>query len=495
MSEALGLPRARRTIAAAVVVSAAFAAVVPGAAHAQTNWSAGSGDWFDAANWSAGVPTSAIDANVANGGTANIAATPAVAQNLNLGGATGSGSLDLTGATTTLSTTGTYVGRAAGGIGSFTLTDARHAVGNLYVGYDAGSVGQYQINSGGARFGAFNGVSTRTIGYAGSGTLTQDGGTLSGTLKLGDLATGSGLYRLNAGSYATSTLVQVGLAGGGTVQQAGGTFSTISTLLVGQATPGTGHGVYNLSAGSLSAQKVNVGLNSTFAQSGGTFAGDLVVTPTSTYRLTGGSANVGTAQVANTTLHLDGGAFTAQSITSVGPFGSPWSVDVTAGTHDIGSIQLNNDGALNYSGGSLTLFSLSGTGFNAMMNFVDFDPAAPPAPIVVTSLGNLVLDVDLAPDSWQLIEPDDAFVLFQRAVPGSLLPSFQVPSGGRLTVDGGSFQLNYGSSSEFGGSKVVLSDFQHVPEPSGVFAIIALTTTALRRRRRNVVSNREGVLQ
>ena len=40
---------------------------------AQTIWNAQTGDWFQPANWSDGVPDSATDAQINNGGTAQIA--------------------------------------------------------------------------------------------------------------------------------------------------------------------------------------------------------------------------------------------------------------------------------------------------------------------------------------------------------------------------------------------------------------------------------------
>ncbi|MFL6594751.1 MAG: hypothetical protein ACJ8HQ_04840, partial [Chthoniobacterales bacterium] len=44
------------------------------AVNATTNWIDGVGDWFNPANWSAGVPTSGNRGQIGNGGTAQIAA-------------------------------------------------------------------------------------------------------------------------------------------------------------------------------------------------------------------------------------------------------------------------------------------------------------------------------------------------------------------------------------------------------------------------------------
>lgn len=60
-------------------------------------------------------------------------------------------------------------------------------------------------------------------------------------------------------------------------------------------------------------------------------------------------------------------------------------------------------------------------------------------------------------------------------------------SGSRIaTRDGvGSFQINYGSDSQFGSNRVVLSNFAvAVPEPSSFAVLTAISAFALRRRRR-----------
>ena len=53
--------------------------------RAQTIWTNASGDWFSPANWSADVPNSSIDAQINNGGTAQIGSAGATTANLYLG--------------------------------------------------------------------------------------------------------------------------------------------------------------------------------------------------------------------------------------------------------------------------------------------------------------------------------------------------------------------------------------------------------------------------
>ncbi len=53
--------------------------------QAQTVWTAQTGDWFTATNWSAGVPSSTTDAQIINGGTAQITTGAAAANTLEIG--------------------------------------------------------------------------------------------------------------------------------------------------------------------------------------------------------------------------------------------------------------------------------------------------------------------------------------------------------------------------------------------------------------------------
>src|SRR3954469_5312307 len=74
---------------------------LPTPARAQTFWTAGTGDWFTPANWSAGVPdqngVANLDAVVANGGTAQLLAFGASVRRLRIGRQEGAGSLLLSG--------------------------------------------------------------------------------------------------------------------------------------------------------------------------------------------------------------------------------------------------------------------------------------------------------------------------------------------------------------------------------------------------------------
>ncbi|HUB24953.1 MAG TPA: PEP-CTERM sorting domain-containing protein [Tepidisphaeraceae bacterium] len=99
---------------------------------------------------------------------------------------------------------------------------------------------------------------SETIGSSGNGTFDQSGGTNSvffpdGFLLLGSSSGGYGNYQLSGSNSALSpTYEYVGLYGSGSFDQYGGANSIGVDL-------GVNNGVYNLSAGSLSAQNEYVG--------------------------------------------------------------------------------------------------------------------------------------------------------------------------------------------------------------------------------------------
>ena len=118
-----------------------------------TDWTgANSTDWFDATNWSAGVPTSAVDtiiATVAPNATV-VGAAGAQAHFLNVG-VTGSGTLTIQNGGTVSDVIGS-LGRGAGSTGAATVDGAGSAWTNssdLYAGVLSGT-GTLTIQNGGA---------------------------------------------------------------------------------------------------------------------------------------------------------------------------------------------------------------------------------------------------------------------------------------------------------------------------------------------------------
>ena len=131
------------------------------------------GDWSAPSDWSGGaVPTSSDNADIFNGGTATITQTGAVCYNLSLGNTAGSGSVQMTGGSLTVSTWySEFVGDS--GKGSFSQSGGTNTVdGELVLGSGPGSSGTYSLSGTGLLSAWYE-----YVGYSGTGTFTQSGGT------------------------------------------------------------------------------------------------------------------------------------------------------------------------------------------------------------------------------------------------------------------------------------------------------------------------------
>ena len=172
-----------------------------------------------------------------------------------------------------------YVGYS--GTGTFTQSGGNNNISNynslysLYLGFNAGSNGMYNLSGSGLLT-----AGSEYVGYSGTGTFTQSGGTnnyLYGPLYLGYNAGSSGTYILSgSGQVSANNNEYVGYSGTGTFTQSGGTNSIGSYYSLGSLYLGNNagsSGTYNLSgSGQLSAGSEYVGYSGTgtFTQSGGT---------------------------------------------------------------------------------------------------------------------------------------------------------------------------------------------------------------------------------
>ncbi len=99
------------------------------------------------------------------------------------------------------------------------------ATNNLYLGYNSGDSGVYNLSGAGQI--AFSYGSTQFVGYSGTGTFTQSGGT--NTTFFLDLAYepgSSGTYNLQSGLLVSQAAqAYVGWGGTGTFNQSGGTYN------------------------------------------------------------------------------------------------------------------------------------------------------------------------------------------------------------------------------------------------------------------------------
>jgi T5SS/PEP-CTERM-associated repeat protein len=166
-------------------------------AFAQTTiWVDATGDWFTAANWSAGVPDSGTTAQINNGGTAQIMATDAAASEVDLGVAAGDvGTLSVSG---------------GGTLGPMNIGES--GTGTLNI------TGGGVLSSGDSVLGTFSGSGTVTVNGRGSTW------TISGDLSVGSGSGGIGMVTINEGGQVTSDngFIGNGSASNGTVTVAGG---------------------------------------------------------------------------------------------------------------------------------------------------------------------------------------------------------------------------------------------------------------------------------
>jgi autotransporter-associated beta strand protein len=207
------LPRIAQLLILVVGISCAAAANA-----ADLNWNVTSGDWSDPSNWNLSrLPTISDQVNIQNGGTVLITQPGALACYLNIGGSTGSGSIDMTSGEITVKAEN-YAILGYHGIGTFTQSGGTANINRLYVGESAGSHGFYNLSGTGALLSG-----TQCVGYSGGlGTFTQTGGTnsVSNALFLG--FSGSGTYDLIDG-FLSAVTENIGYNTPSTFTQTGGT--------------------------------------------------------------------------------------------------------------------------------------------------------------------------------------------------------------------------------------------------------------------------------
>ena len=252
-------------------------------AFAQTTiWTDATGDWFTAANWSAGVPDSSTTAQINNGGTAQIMAAGAAASLVELGVAAGDmGTLSVSGVGTlldggalnvgengtgtlnitkggTVSDSDATVGSGSGSTGA-ALVDGPGSTwshdGAIIIGDNANATGTLTISNGG----------TTSTGGTGAGSVIGHNPKSSGTVNV----SGAGSTWINSAALALSDAGGVGILnildggvvssgdsilgtfdGGGTVtlNGTGSTWTISGDLSVGDVFGG--HGTVSISQGS-----------------------------------------------------------------------------------------------------------------------------------------------------------------------------------------------------------------------------------------------------
>jgi T5SS/PEP-CTERM-associated repeat protein len=139
------------------------------AAFAQTTmWTNGTGDWLDASHWDNGLPNATTDAQVNNGGIAQIGAPGAAAQNLTLGLALSDSGTISVGAGGVLDVTN-FITVGSAGAGSLAISGGG-TVSNTdaIIGNDATSIGMVTVDGTGS---SWTNNGDLTVGNFGNGTL------------------------------------------------------------------------------------------------------------------------------------------------------------------------------------------------------------------------------------------------------------------------------------------------------------------------------------
>jgi hypothetical protein len=594
LSRTVGHSRRAGFVSTAAVTVAAAALVIAAAPHparAQTtDWIGTTGDWFEPANWSAGVPTATTAARVLTDGTIQINGGTAVAFGLTLNAPQpavqqtagdftltglslrGGGSYRLSGGTQVAASVdlnpGTRYELAGGTLRTSTwLSGVGVSSGVATLDFTGG--GSLDVAGGLADLGGIAGVTmgapeqghvtvqpnallvvpagfnpaTGFASFASAGvvhnlgsTLTVPAGTtLAFNTTLPDPVIVHGRYdvyrieqglQVHPGGAATTTAgifiadttsgVFGGeldlLQGGGMI--VGGNQPSNFTLaggrlgLSGMLLRSFGAGnvaTFHMTGGTLEKGSVDVGASfgggkGAFIQDGGTATGlsSVRIGNGSSYTLNGGSVSAPSLfmEVGSTiagggpgTFTQNGGTFSGRGLTVRD--GS--TVALNGGTHTVThTVGVNAQSSLTYTGGTVSLGALVLASGSTLAFGIDDDDLLEPITITTTNsmLGG-TLAVSLL-DGFSELDPSDQIVLLDA--PSSLQGSFtNVADNARLSTDGGSFRVNYGTASPFGGDRLVLSDFQPVPEPgAATLALAASAASCLRRRRRRRASNHVG---
>lgn len=299
----------------------------------------------------------------------------------------GFGTLSVTDPEATSSTFLEYIGYA--GSGTFNQTDdTTHTITpnggiGMVLGFSPGANGTYNLSGNGNLTITDPEASSLSvleyIGYYGSGTFNQTGGThtiTQGGMALGWFQGANGTYNLSGTGELTTGLVLVGAGGTGTFNQSGGVHTSESLYLGDAQLSGDGNqygfGTYNLTGGILSAETEVIGFsgNGVFDQAAGThtvtnglFIGyndgaEGTYTQSGGNLSVGGSLELGYYNGATGTYNLNGGNLDSQHV-YVGEYGDG-NFNQTGGSHSVAgnltiALQNGSTGVYEQSGGTVTV--------------------------------------------------------------------------------------------------------------------------------------------
>jgi len=449
---------------------AALAFALPALAGAQTVWTATSGSWFDAGNWTSGVPDGSADARIDNTGTAEVAATGAAAHSVLLGfAATDAGTLQVDSSATLDVAADLAVGYGGNGM----LAIGGGAIVNDYsgeIGYtiasESGVHGDATVDGAGSQWNhAFelyvgygvgtlaitNGASVHDVyGYLGyfpespghsSGTATIDGAgsiwTHDASLHIGD--SGTGVVTVSNGGSLVNGEGDLGFNfssdGTATVTGAQSSWTTYGFFYVGNNGNGTlsvvdggtvsslgGFGYMSWASASTSTATID-GPGSSWTNANGFYVG---FGGTATLSITNGGsmqngtfANVGFSPGASGTVHVSG----AGSV-----FGTGGALSIggnVSGPGGAGALQVDDGGAI-----SASAVNIWNTGTLALDGAANIAAAtvSVDAPLGVGA-GGATIDGDL------VLTSASTTTMTVAAASGGLAVSGNASLGGSLTLD------------------------------------------------------------
>jgi hypothetical protein len=248
-----------------------------------------------------------------------------------------------------------YVGEGSS-VGSFTQSGGTHVVHDaMKIADTPGSTGHYTLTNGALTVDDPQGSGYLTIGYRGTGTFNQSGGSVSALhLQLAQGTSGNAHFDLSAGTLTVNGSEAIGEGGVGVFHQTGGTHTMTGNLFL-TLDPGSS-GTYNLDGGTLNISG-NIVNNGTMTQApgatlnlGGTILGSGIIQ-------TNGPVTLSDQSNLNSgTLQIGGGNAGAQSLTVGLDAQDPvthatvpgnGTLSITGGTTTVGGVLgAGNDGTL-----------------------------------------------------------------------------------------------------------------------------------------------------
>ena len=249
---------------------------VPGASFGQTIWQAGTGEWNTPGNWTLGVPNSGaddFDAQIKNGGTAQLLTPGASVRRLRVGVGAGGGQLEVNGGGLTV-TDNFHLNEGGTGFASTTVQSGGIVTApTTVVGYSSTGQSNFLITGAGSRV---NATTSFVVAQDGRGLLIlSDGGTLAvgnGTLPLDIAADAGSIGAVLIGNDGAPGVLQASAvrfgAGSGLLEFRHTGNLTFATPITGAAVSGT---VNKTGSGTTTLSGTNSYAGQT-AVSGGTLA-------------------------------------------------------------------------------------------------------------------------------------------------------------------------------------------------------------------------------